>query len=479
MSAKDFRFLDIPRQTPRTVPVAVRVLGYGEISGDFAPAEASSQSGRCIDCGNPYCEHACPVHNYIPNWLKLVQDGRLFEAATLMHETNPLPEICGRVCPQDRLCEGACTLEQGDFGAVTIGSVERWVTDEAIRQGWRPDLSRVRETGARVAIVGAGPAGLACADRLRRAGIAADVFDRQHEIGGLLTFGIPPFKLDKTVVRTRRMVLEGMGARFHLGVEIGRDIAFDELLADYNAVFVGTGAYTYVDGQLDGRDLHGVHDALPFLIANTERLLRDEAPAAEYDLAGKHVVVLGGGDTGMDCNRTAIRLGAASVTCVYRRDEPSMPGSRREVGYSREEGVRFLFQRQPVALVGGDDGRVKAVRVVETQLVEDGNGRPYPQNVAGSETDLRADVVIQAFGFQPSPPDWCDAFGIERDRLGRIVTGGEGRLPLQTSHPRVFAGGDNVRGADLVVRAVYDGREAAASIARLLATKEKRSTVAA
>src|SRR6187402_1417849 len=376
MSSKDFRFLDVPRQTPRTVPVAVRVLGYGEISGEFAPSEAASQSERCIDCGNPYCEHACPVHNYIPNWLKLVQDGRLFEAATLMHETNPLPEICGRVCPQDRLCEGACTLEQGDFGAVTIGSVERWVTDEAIRQGWRPDLSRVRETGQRVAIVGAGPAGLACADRLRRAGIAADVYDSQHEIGGLLTFGIPPFKLDKSVVRTRRMVLEGMGVQFHLGVEIGRDVAFDELLADYDAVFVGTGAYTYVDGQLKGRELDGVHDALPFLIANVERLLREEEPAPAYDLAGKHVVVLGGGDTGMDCNRTAIRLGAASVTCVYRRDEASMPGSAREVANAREEGVRFLFNRQPLLIESDGEDRVAGVRVVETRLGEpDARGR--------------------------------------------------------------------------------------------------------
>jgi glutamate synthase (NADPH/NADH) small chain len=474
MSAKDFRFLDIPRQVPRTVPVQVRVLGYGEISGDFATHEAAQQSGRCIDCGNPYCEHACPVHNYIPNWLKLVQDGRLFEAATLMHETNPLPEICGRVCPQDRLCEGACTLEQGDFGAVTIGSVERWATDEAFRQGWRPDLSRVRETGARVAIVGAGPAGLACADRLRRAGIAAHVFDRQHEIGGLLTFGIPPFKLDKSVVRTRRSVLEGMGVVFHLGVEIGRDIGFQELLDEYDAVFFGTGAYTYVDGRLEGRDLHGVHDALPFLIANTERLMRDEPPVPEYDLAGKHVVVLGGGDTGMDCNRTAIRLGAASVTCVYRRDEANMPGSRREVGYSREEGVRFLFQRQPVALIG-DGGRVTAVRVVDTELVDDGHGRLAPRNVAGSEVDLRADVVIQAFGFRASPPAWCDPFGIERDGSGHIITGGEGRLPHQTSHPRVFAGGDNVRGADLVVRAVHDGRDAAASIARLLAAQPRQA----
>lgn len=468
MSHKDFRFLEIPRNPPRAVPVTIRVLGYGEISGDFVPEAAAGQAERCIDCGNPYCEWECPVHNYIPNWLKLVQDGRLFEAATLMHETNPLPEICGRVCPQDRLCEGACTLEQGDFGAVTIGSIERWVTDEAFRQGWRPDLSQVRETGRRVAVVGAGPAGLSCADRLRRAGIAVDVFDRQREIGGLLTFGIPPFKLDKSVVRTRRDVLEGMGVTFRLGVEIGRDITFETLLDDYDAVFIGTGAYRFVDGELPGHELDGVHDALPFLIANVDRLLDDAPVPPALNLAGKHVVVLGGGDTGMDCNRTAIRLGAASVTCVYRRDEANMPGSAREVGYSREEGVRFLFHRQPLAILG-NEGKVRAVRVVSTELVEGAHGRAQLRHVEGSETELRADVVIQAFGFRPSPPAWCARHGIALDGSGRILAGQNGRLPFQTDHPHVFAGGDNMRGADLVVRAVHDGREAAASIARMLA----------
>ncbi len=468
MSDKLFQFLNEPRQPPRTVPVAIRVLGYGEIGGDFNTANAATQAERCIDCGNPYCEHVCPVHNYIPNWLKLVQQGRIMEAATLMHETNPLPEICGRVCPQDRLCEGACTLEQTAFGAVTIGSVERWVTDEALRQGWRPDLSAVRETGKRVAIVGAGPAGLSCADRLRRVGIAADVYDGQHEIGGLLTFGIPPFKLDKAVVRTRRDVLEGMGVRFLLGSEVGRDVEFGQLVDDYDAVFVGTGAYTYVDGQLPGRELRGVHDALPFLIANTERLLRDELPAHAFDLKGKRVVVLGGGDTGMDCNRTAIRLGAASVTCVYRRDEASMPGSAREVGYSREEGVEFLFHRQPLEILGNEHGGVRAVRVIETALVVAGDGRPRPRNVAGTECEIEADVVIQSFGFLPSAPDWLTSHGVKLAASGRVITGADGALPLQTSHPRIFAGGDNVRGADLVVRAVYDGREAAVSIAQLL-----------
>jgi glutamate synthase (NADPH/NADH) small chain len=467
MSDKLFQFLNLPRQPPKAVPVAIRVLGYGEISGDFAPAAAVGQAERCLDCGNPYCEHACPVHNYIPDWLKLVQDGRLFEAATLMHETNPLPEICGRVCPHDRLCEGACTLQQGDFGAVTIGSIERSITDEAFRQGWRPDLSGVVETGRRVAVIGAGPAGLSCADRLRRAGIAVDVFDRQREIGGLLTFGIPPFKLDKTVVYTRRDVLEGMGVKFHLNVEIGRDIAFEQLLADYDAVFMGTGAYTFVDGELPGRELDGVHDALPFLIANANRLLDDLPVPAALDLNGKHVVVLGGGDTGMDCNRTSIRLGAASVTCVYRRDEASMPGSRREVGYTREEGVDFLFHRQPLALLG-EQGKVRGVRVVSTELGVDDDGRARLQHVEGSETELRADVVIQAFGFRPSPPAWCAEYGIALDTGGRILAGAEDRLPFQTGHPQVFAGGDNMRGADLVVRAVHDGREAAKSIVQML-----------
>jgi glutamate synthase (NADPH/NADH) small chain len=469
MTDKTFQFLNVPRQPPRTVPVNVRVLGYGEISGDFATKEAGTQAERCIDCGNPYCEHACPVHNYIPNWLKLVQDGRIMEAATLMHETNPLPEICGRICPQDRLCEGACTLEQTAFGAVTIGSIERWVTDEALRQGWRPDLSHVTDTGKRVAIIGAGPAGLACADRLRRAGIAADVYDRQSEIGGLLTFGIPPFKLEKDVVRTRRTVLEEMGVRFFLNKEVGRDIEFGQLLDDYDAVFVGTGAYTFVDGELPGRQLHGVHDALPFLIANTERLLRNEP--SPIDLIGKRVVVLGGGDTGMDCVRTAVRLGASAVSCVYRRDEASMPGSAREVKHAREEGVEFVFQRQPLEILDDGAGHVRGVRVIATELVADGHGRPRPQNVPGSETVIEADVVIQSFGFLPSPPDWLKAHGVTLQRNGRVITGEHGALPHQTANPQIFAGGDNVRGADLVVRAVYDGREAAGSIARMLAAQ--------
>jgi glutamate synthase (NADPH/NADH) small chain len=468
MSEKAPYFIDVPRAPPAEVPVAVRVLGWSEIYGGFEPDQREQQAARCIDCGNPYCEWQCPVHNYIPDWLKLAQEGRVVEAATLMHETNPLPEICGRICPQDRLCEGACTLNDG-FGAVTIGAIERDIVDQAFKLGWRPDLSNVAPTGKRVAIVGAGPAGLSAADRLVRAGVEATVFDRYEEIGGLLTFGIPPFKLEKDVVRMRRQVLEAMGVEFRLGVEIGHDLAFDALLEEYGAVFVGTGAYREVPAEMPGDDLPGVERALPFLVANVRRLL-DGARATEMpDLGGKHVVVLGGGDTAMDCNRTAVRLGAASVTCVYRRDEASMPGSRREVQNSRDEGVRFLFNRQPVAIVG--DERVAGVRVTATRLVLDASGGQQPQSIPGSEQVIDADVVIVAFGFRPSPAAWYADNGIAVDASGRIRVGGEGRLPFQTTNPRVFAGGDNVRGADLVVRAVHDGREAAKAIVAMLAGK--------
>jgi len=464
-------FVEVPRANPREVPVKLRVLDWKEIYGGYAAGEAEEQATRCIDCGNPYCEWQCPVHNYIPNWLKLAQQGRVIEAATLMHETNPLPEICGRICPQDRLCEGACTLNDG-FGAVTIGAIEKDIVDKAFALGWRPDLSNVAPTGRRVAIVGAGPAGLSAADRLVRAGIAAVVFDRYEEIGGLLTFGIPPFKLDKEVVRMRRRVLEEMGVEFRLGIEIGRDIAFAALLADYDAVFIGTGAYREVPADLPGDRLPGVEPALPFLIANARRVLGGADASRLPELAGKNVVVLGGGDTAMDCNRTAIRLGAASVTCVYRRDEASMPGSRREVQNSRDEGVRFLFNRQPLEIVGGE--HVTGLRVTATRLITDAAGRKRPEAIAGSEQVLGVDVVIVAFGFRPSPPSWCEEFRIARDAGGRVSVGGEGRLPFQTTNPRVFAGGDNVRGADLVVRAVHDGREAAKAIISMLSTDSAR-----
>ena len=466
MADKEFPFLKFHRQLPREVPVPIRVLGYQEIHGEYVDGDAADQASRCIDCGNPYCSWGCPLHNRIPDWLKLVQQGRIMEAAELMYETNPLPEICGRICPQDRLCEGDCTLETG-FDAVTIGAIERWATDEALRRGWRPTVTAT-PTGKRVAVIGAGPAGLSVADRLARAGVATDVFDRYEEVGGLLTFGIPPFKLDKAVVRTRREVLEGMGVTFRLNTEVGKDVAFSTLVNDYDAVFIGTGAYRFVDAKLPGQELAGVLPALPFLVANARRILATAGPGDVLpNLIGKRVVVLGGGDTAMDCVRTSIRMDAESVTCVYRRDEANMPGSRREVKYSRDEGVQFLFNRQPLEIVT-DAGGVRGVRVVETALVNDSSGRAKPRVIAGSEQLLDADVVILAFGFRASPPDWCEEFGIARDASGKLIVGANGSLPLQTSHPKVFAGGDAVRGADLVVRAVYDGREAAKSMLQAL-----------
>ncbi|MGH8145546.1 MAG: FAD-dependent oxidoreductase [Rhodanobacteraceae bacterium] len=471
MNTRDdlFRFLETPRSMPRKQPASERITHHGEIRGPFTPDAAAMQSSRCLDCGNPYCARACPVHNDIPGWLKLVHEGRIIEACEHMHTTNPLPEICGRVCPQERLCEGACTLNHTNLGAVTIGGVERFVVDEAVRRGWRPDLSRVRETGRRVAIVGAGPAGLACADRLRHAGIAADVYDRHDEIGGLLIYGIPSFKLDKQVVLRRREILESMGVRFQLGIEIGRDLPFRELLETHDAVFTATGAYRVLDGGLSGLELDGVHQALPFLIGNTRRLRDSRDRDGSCDVTGRRVIVLGGGDTAMDCVRTAVRLGAREVTCVYRRDEIGMPGSIREVVHAREEGVGFEYRCQPLALVGNalavvGSRRVEGVRVSATEA--SGQDESRWRNVAGSDRVLEADAVIIAFGFRASPPAWHDEFGIDNDAQGHTRVGGHGRLPQQTAHPCVFAGGDMVRGADLVVRAVRDGREAAAAIVR-------------
>ena len=567
MSKKNaFQYLDLPRAMPQRIPVELRTAGdWSELYGRFGKEEAQYQAGRCLDCGNPYCSWKCPVHNAIPQWLQLVQENRIEEAAALCHSTNPLPEVCGRVCPQDRLCEGSCTLEE--FGAVTIGAVEKYIVDTALEGGWRPDLSAVEATGRRVAVIGAGPAGIGCADRLARGGIHAVVFDRYEQIGGLLQFGIPTFKLEKRVIARRREVLEGMGIEFRLGVEIGRDATLDELLNEFDAVFLGTGAYRYTDGGLEGQDLKHVLPALPFLVQNGRIVGGNDPwgrPIAGWEdqlalpsLEGKRVVVLGGGDTGMDCVRSAVRLGAARVTCAYRRDEASMPGSAREVANAREEGVRFLFNRQPLAIVGGndpwgrpiagwedtlqlpdlsgkrvvvlgggdtgmdcvrsairlgaakvtcayrrdeanmpgsarevanareegvrflfnraplaiegDDEQLLGVRVVETQLGEpDARGRQNAVPVAGSESLLEADVVIIAFGFSPSVPEWLAAQGVEGSPNGRIVAGGGERLPFQTTNPRLFAGGDAVRGADLVVTAVAEGRDAADSIVQLL-----------
>ncbi len=461
--ANTFQFIQVPRVDPEKKAARERVLEFREIYGAFDKELAASQADRCLHCGNPYCEWRCPVHNYIPNWLKLIAEGNIEKAAELSHQTNSLPEICGRVCPQDRLCEGACTLNDG-FGAVTIGAIEKYISDTAFEKGWRPDLSKVTPTGKRVAIVGAGPAGLGCADVLTRNGVKAVVYDRYAEIGGLLTFGIPEFKLEKEVVKKRRSIMEEMGIEFVLNTDVGKDIPFQQLIDEYDAVFLGMGTYTYMNGGFPGEDLPGVHEALPFLISNVNRCLGLEKNTADFvDMKDQRVVVLGGGDTAMDCNRTSIRQGAQSVTCAYRRDEENMPGSKREVSNAKEEGVQFLWNRQPVEIVG--NGKVEGVKLVTTQLGDpDERGRSRPEVVPGSEEIIAADRVIIAFGFRPSPANWFNEFGIELDDRQRVKAPAVGEFKHQTTNPKIFAGGDMVRGSDLVVTAVYEGRQAAEGI---------------
>jgi glutamate synthase (NADPH/NADH) small chain len=467
MADKNLQFLDIPRADPAKAAAETRVQSFREIYASYDAPAAAQQAGRCLACGNPFCEWKCPVHNYIPNWLKLIEEGSLFEAAELSHKTNSLPEVCGRICPQDRLCEGACTLNDG-LGAVSIGAIEKYITDEALKAGWKPDMSHVQATGKRVAVVGAGPAGLGCADILVRNGVQPVVFERHARIGGLLTFGIPPFKLEKEVVEKRREIMQGMGVEFRLGVDVGADIPFEQLLAQYDAVFLGMGTYTAVRGGFPGEELPGVHAALPYLISNiSHELGLPGSAAALISLRGRRVVVLGGGDTAMDCNRTAVRQGAQSVTCTYRRDEGSMPGSRRDYRNSREEGVEFLFNAQPIEIVGAD--AVEGVKLVQTRLGQpDARGRRTPEAVAGSERIVPADAVIIAFGFLPSPPAWLDSHDIRVHEGGRVRVSSGATHAFQTTNGKVFAGGDMVRGSDLVVTAVFEGREAARGILNYL-----------
>ena len=459
----DFQFLDVGRFDPSKKNIEERKINFVEIYGDYNQPEASNQSHRCLDCGNPYCEWKCPVHNYIPDWLKLVNEGNILEAADLCHQTNSLPEMCGRVCPQDRLCEGACTLNDG-FGAVSIGNIEKYITDKALEMGWKPDLSNRKWTKKKVAIVGAGPAGIGCADILIRAGIKCDVYDKQSEIGGLLTFGIPEFKLEKSVVRRRRKILEEMGIKFHLNKEIGKDISFKKLHEGYDAVFLGMGTYTSLEGGFRGEDLPQVHKAIDYLIGNTNHLLKVKQEPLDYiNLKGKNVVVLGGGDTAMDCNRTAIRQGANSVSCLYRRDEKNMPGSRREVVNAQEEGVKFEFNTQPIEIIGND--KVEGVKTIQTKLgAPDQNGRRVPVPIPGSEKIYPADEVVIAFGFRASPADWFKDFNIKINNAGLVEAPEKQELKFQTSNPKIFSGGDMVRGSDLVVTAIWEGREAAKSI---------------
>lgn len=454
--------------------LASRKTGFAEIYLPLSTHQAQQASSRCLHCGeHSVCEWTCPLHNHIPQWIERVQAGDIDAAVELSHQTNPLPEITGRVCPQDRLCEGACTVRD-EHGAVTIGNLERYITDQALAKGWRPEVGPVVASGKRVAIIGAGPAGLACADALVRQGVEPVVFDRHPEIGGLLTFGIPSFKLDKSLLARRREIFTQMGVRFELNQEIGKDVALSTLLETFDAVFVGVGTYRSMKANLPNEDAPGVYDALPFLIANTKNVMGLGELEGEpfINTAGLNVVVLGGGDTAMDCVRTALRHGAANVTCAYRRDEANMPGSKKEVKNAREEGADFEFNVQPLTLELDKQGRVNGIRFIRTALGDaDSQGRRRPVPIEGSEFVMPADAVIMAFGFHPHSMPWLSAQGVDVDDWGRIRANVESRYRYQTTNPKVFAGGDAVRGADLVVTAMAEGRHAAQGILAWLGVK--------
>lgn len=469
MSNNVYQFMDLQRVDPTKRLLTSRRIDFVEIYTSFAEEQARTQADRCIACGNPYCEWRCPVHNYIPDWLKLAHEGRIIEAAELSHQTNSLPEVCGRVCPQDRLCEGACTLND-EFGAVTIGHIERYINDRALEMGWRPDLSNVVFDGKKVAIIGAGPAGLACADVLTRHGVKAVVFDRHPEIGGLLTFGIPAFKLEKSVMIRRRELFSAMGIQFELNTEVGRDVQMDVLMREFDALFVAVGALQPLAGGLQNEEAVGVHSALPYLIGNTRQLmsLPTNAQYPYINFKDQRVVVLGGGDTAMDCVRTAIRQQAKEVICAYRRDEESMPGSRREIENAREEGVLFKFNLQPRAIEIDRANRTCGVRMVTTKSGPASAGaRGQVQEITGSEQVLAADAVVMAFGFRPHHMAWLQDYTVALDVRGRIQVD-QRAYRYQSSNPKIFAGGDIVRGADLVVTAIADGRGAAENIIQYL-----------
>ncbi len=461
--SNNFQFIEINRHLAEKKDLVKRQSEFVEIYRPNDKQEIESQAARCLDCGNPYCEWKCPLHNYIPNWLELISQNRLMEAADLVHQTNSLPEVCGRVCPQDRLCEGACTLND-DFGAVTIGNIERYITDNAIAQGWKPNLSEVKPRTETVAIIGAGPAGLACADVLARNGIKATVYDKYPEIGGLLTYGIPAFKLEKSIIHSRRKILEGMGIQFKLNTHVGVDVSFNKIIDHYSAVFLGLGTYKAISASIPNETVNNVYQALPYLIANTQKILNQSSNEYPYiDLHGKNVAVLGGGDTSMDCVRTAIRQGAKKVTLIYRRNEASMPGSANEVNNAKEEGVNFVFHHQPIE-IKVEQNTVIGVECLQTELVTHSvDSRSNFELIEGSNELIEADAVIIAFGFQPNPTQWMNEHNIELDLKGRVVVNRH-QFAYQTSNPKIFSGGDMVRGADLVVTAIDEGRKAAIGI---------------
>jgi len=456
-------FLTTERLEPTKRLVVERTKDFGEIYEVFGKDDAANQADRCIQCGDPFCLNKCPLHNYIPQWLKSVSEKDLEFAFKLSNEPSPFPEVMGRVCPHDKLCEGDCTLNDG-HGAITIGSVETHITEEGFKAGLTPEFGGIT-TDKKVAIIGSGPAGLSCATYLLRSGIAVTMYERSDKAGGLLTYGIPNFKLDKKIVERRVKFLTDAGMELVTNCEVGKDISFEDIEKSHDAIFIGVGATKAKRASLVGENASNVYDAMDYLTAIQKKRFKTTYDK-KFDFKDLNVVVIGGGDTAMDCLRTAKREGAKNVTCLYRRDEKNMPGSKKEYKNAMEEGVDFAFLSAPKKIILDDDGKAIAVEYVNTKLgAKDESGRQRMEEIKGSETRINADVIIMSLGFDPEIPSFLHENGIETNTWGGIIINDDTH---ETTTSGIYAGGDCFRGADLVVTAAYDGREAARSIANSL-----------